>query len=277
MGATAQLAKLAPLVAVGPAAVSPLAMAVRPRTAAVDLWIGVAAAVVARVALALRLQQLVVREVQAKPRASPERASHTQVVEVAAAVQVVNQAAVHQLLVVLEVPGEVVLVEQRAVETQRQELQVRQTRAVVVGEVDTVTHRQCPAPAARVVRESSSCDTRFRPCRCQTLIRWVRRTTPVLQTPTTSLLSRLCVSRVLRRSVLQCNSKLRRHLLPAIRMPQRAPGQILVRHVLLIRRPARGRALPRHLLEEPPTSSALPRQRHWMARLTRRLRLQPYQ
>lgn len=213
------------------------------------------------VATDLRRRRPEVSVVQAKPRASPERASHTQVVEVAAAARVVNQAAVLQLLVVLEVPGEVVLVEQRAVETQRQELQVRQTLAVVVGAVDTVTHRQCPAPAALAARASSSCDTRFRPCRCQTLIRQVRHTTPVLRTPTTSLLSRRCVSRALRPSVPRCNLKWRRHLLPAIRTLRRDPGRILVRHALPIPRLDRGRALQRHLLEEPPTSSALPRQR----------------
>ena len=137
--------------------------------------------------------------------------------------------------------------------------------------------RRTRATAVTAGRESSSCDTRFRPCRCQTLIRLVRHTTPVLRTRTTSLLSRLCVSRARRPSVPRCNLKWRRHLLPVIRTLRRAPGRILVRRALPIPRLDRGRAPRRHSPQEPPTSSALPRQRHWMARPTRRLRLQPYQ
>jgi len=222
------------------------------------------------VATDLRRRRPVVSVVPVKPRAFPERASHTQVVAVAAAVQVVNQAAVLQLLVVLEVPGEVVLVELRAVETRRQvrlDLQIRVEAAAVA---DTATPPENLALAARVVRELSSCDTRFRPCRCQTLIRQVRHTTPVLRTPTTSLLSRRCVSRAPRPSVPQCNLKWRRHLLPAIRTLRRDPGRILVRHALPIPRLDRGRAPRHHSREEIHTSSARLQQQHLTALLTRR-------
>ena len=277
MGALAQPPLTAPLAAVGPAARSPLAVAVRDCTTPVDLLIGVAAAAVARAEMAPRPQQLVVREVQAKRRRLLESASLMRVVVEAVAVQASAPAADLRLPVVQE---ELVAAEPAGVladQMQRQELQVRRIPVAVVVLVDIATHRYCPPPAVQAARASSWCDTRFRPFRCQTLIRQVRHTTPVPRTLTTSHLSRLCASRAQRPSVPRCNLKWRRHLLPAIQTLRRAPGRILARPAQLIPRPARGHALQRHLLEEPPTSSALPRQRHWTARPTRRHPRQRYQ